>query len=987
MVILRKWWGKGLIAAALGLVVLAALAPTLIGNSPLLNVVARSAAADLDGQVTIGSASLGWFSPVVLENVVVADPEGRQLLSVAQVESSRTLLDLLRDTADLGKFRVSGLLLAVHCTEQQSNLETVLAKLLAPKDGAPAKARPAVELELVQGQVTIDDAPTKQHWRLDGLNATLALPADPTAPVRLVVEGRLGERPVKADLTAELGDVMKGTLTVQADAVPLALVGAVVRRFDPSAQLSGTLAARIAASWDGNATDKLTVDGLVSARQVALSSRLLGKDRLALQSVEMPCQLRVRGRELHFAKVQLTSELAQAALTGKVTLTDDLLSSLAAPGWQMTGSVDLGKLAAALPNTLALDGDGRITAGQLALTAASAPTERGVAWNASVRSLGLSAIQQGQPVSLPGPVTVQIAGHQDAGGPAVLDRMHCDAGFLALDAEGPLERLAVTGRADLARLTHAVPLPGVRLAGKLELATLLRLTPDALQADAIRVLVRDFQAQAPGLAVNEPALELTTALHGSLHTATVLLTETRLRCAAVTVAVPRLALVPAVGLQDLSVRGAVEGDLGRLQRWLAAPAPAVQGSLKGAFGVQNAADGLRWDVDLQGQQVVVGPLTAPTWREPVVKLVGRGAVRPKQDQLTVADARLQADAVTLTLQGDVSRLSSTCELALSGQLQYDLAKLAPQMRACLGLDVKVAGKGSRPCSLSGPLAAVSAKMPADPLARLQGGAGLGWDAAEAYGCLVGPGEVQAQLGGGWVRCQPIQSTLNQGKLTLQPALRLTPGPMELQLPAGRILERAQITPAMCASMLGLALPALSNVAEVEGQVSADLDASRAPLDDWTRADASGRLTLQGVRLGSSPLIRELGVLLRSPAIGCQIRDSVVPVALKDGRIHHRDLQLVFSEMTIRTQGSVGLDGSLALTAELPMPPKWVGADRLGTALAQQTIQIPIGGTLTHPRIDPDELRKLSARVLRDTAKESLRREVQDGFRRLLPGQK
>jgi len=982
--ILRTWWGRGLVAAALGLTLLIALTPTLVSSTPLLNWLARTAAADLDGQVEIGSASLGWFSPVVLENVAVTDPAGRPLLTIARVESSKSLAGFLRDRADLGHFRCTGLVLDVHCTAQQTNLETVLARLLqGEENGAPA-ARPALALELVQGQVTIADDVSQQQWQLDDLNVTLVLPADEAAPTRLDVAGRIGARPLSASLTAELGAVCKGTLQANGDAVPLALVGALLRRLEPTAQLSGSLTARLTAAWDSSASDRLTVDGLVAVSDLALASRWLGPDRLALRQLEVPCQLRVRGQELHLDRVQLTSDLAQGSLSGTVTLTDDWLTSLTAPGWRLAGTVDLGRLAAVLPGTLALDGGGRITAGQIALTAASEPTAAGVAWTASVRSTGLSALQQGLPVNLPGPVTLQVAARQDRGGPAVLDKLHCDAGFLVLEADGPLERLAVSGRADLARLAQFAPVNGVRLAGKVELVTLLRLSPAALQADAVRIVVRDFQGQLPGLTIAEPSVELTTSLTASRQTASVLLAETRLRCPAVAVTIPRLAFAPALGLTDLTVSGTVDGDLARLQRWMGAFAQPVQGALKGAFTLQHAADGLRWDVDLQGQQVVLGPPANATWREPTVKVAGRGSYQPGKDRLNVQEVRVQGEALTLAVHGEVGRLSTSCDLALSGQLQYDLARLAPQVRTHLGLDVKVAGKGSRPLTLHGPLGTVAVKAPADPLVRLQGRAGFGWDAAEAYGCLVGAGDVQLQLSDGWVRCPPIQTTLNAGRLQLHPAVRLAPGPLELHLPAGRVLERAQITPAMCASMLGLALPILSNVAEVQGLVSADLDSARVPVSDWTTADASGKLTLQGLRLGSSPLIRELGVLLRSPALGCKVRDGAVPVALKDGRMHHRDLRLVFPELTITTQGSVGLDGTLALVADLPVPPKWVGADRVGTALSQQTIRIPIGGTLTNPRIDAEELRKASTRILRDTAREGLRREVQDSFRRLLP---
>ena len=51
-----------------------------------------------------------------------------------------------------------------------------------------------------------------------------------------------------------------------------------------------------------------------------------------------------------------------------------------------------------------------------------------------------------------------------------------------------------------------------------------------------------------------------------------------------------------------------------------------------------------------------------------------------------------------------------------------------------------------------------------------------------------------------------------------------------------------------------------------------------------------------------------------------------------GRIYHEGLELRFSDLTIRTSGSVGVDQSLALLAEMPVPPKWVASMPVAASL-------------------------------------------------------
>jgi len=102
-----------------------------------------------------------------------------------------------------------------------------------------------------------------------------------------------------------------------------------------------------------------------------------------------------------------------------------------------------------------------------------------------------------------------------------------------------------------------------------------------------------------------------------------------------------------------------------------------------------------------------------------------------------------------------------------------------------------------------------------------------------------------------------------------------------------------------------------------------------------------------------------------------------------GRVYHKDLELVFPDMTIRTHGSVGFDRSLSILAEMPVPPKWIGTNTLGTALEGQKIQLPIGGTLDQPMIDRRELDKLAAQFIQNAAGKVLQQELGKQLDRLL----
>ena len=85
---------------------------------------------------------------------------------------------------------------------------------------------------------------------------------------------------------------------------------------------------------------------------------------------------------------------------------------------------------------------------------------------------------------------------------------------------------------------------------------------------------------------------------------------------------------------------------------------------------------------------------------------------------------------------------------------------------------------------------------------------------------------------------------------------------------------------------------------------------------------------------------------------------------------------MFPDLTIRTHGSVGLDHTLLLMAEMPIPPKWVaGNPQMASALRNQTVSLPINGTLERPQIDQRALEQLSRQFLQKAAGNVIKDEV------------
>jgi hypothetical protein len=249
----------------------------------------------------------------------------------------------------------------------------------------------------------------------------------------------------------------------------------------------------------------------------------------------------------------------------------------------------------------------------------------------------------------------------------------------------------------------------------------------------------------------------------------------------------------------------------------------------------------------------------------------------------------------------------------------------------------------------------------------------------------GPAEVKARLGSGQIQFQPIQTTMNTGKFSIHPTIRLDPGPAEFWLAKGQLLDKARLTPEISQGTLEYAIPVLAGVAQADGQFSVFLEGGKIPLEDVKKSQIAGQIQIHNATLSANPLIKELSSLMvKYPPNLTIASNSVVPFQVVNGRVYHRDLEIIFPDLKVKTSGSVGFDGSLALLAETPIPPKWIGSGRLSQTLAKQMLKLPIGGTLHQPRLDEAALRAASAQVARDLAGNILQQELENNLKKLFP---
>lgn len=605
-------------------------------------------------------------------------------------------------------------------------------------------------------------------------------------------------------------------------------------------------------------------------------------------------------------------------------------------------------------------------------------------------------------------------------------------GPVALTAAAPTWPVSVLANGSLARwLVRARPWfdPGSwQMDGQSELAVDANVSATAVDVAAAKLIVLNLRAVGGGLSINEPKLEV--AGDGRWNGATSEVGSKSLQIVTSTVAVAAQDLrarIGGEGAPQLSGAAAFRADLARLAAWQvatnSAPGYRPQGMLTGNLQFAQQADRTTGELSANGQNLSLvasrgvpapgserggGPPGSPTsdyqtiWQEPQLSVRGVVAYEASVDRMTLQQFEVQSNTLQATIGGKIEKLTAAADVNLTGTANYDLAQLTPLLRPYLGDGIQFTGREAARFQVAGAIGKNSdvrfqnvgfASQSAVHWSRqVRARFEAPWASANVYGLPVGGGKIGAELVDGAVRFDPLAIAVAEGQLTATPLVRLDPEPMELTLPQGPVLSNVNISPEVSEAMLKYVAPVLAGATQSEGKFSLQLEGARVPFGDPKRADVAGKLAVHSVRVVPGPLAKEwIGIAQqieaiakrRDPAALAQrptmtllsIHDQQVNFRLVDGRVHHQNMEFQIDDVRLRSEGSVGLDETLSLVLHVPIQDKWIEGERLLAGLKGQSLTIPVGGTLTRPRMDQSAVAGLSQQLLQGAAQQAVGNEL------------
>jgi hypothetical protein len=538
-------------------------APAVVAKTGLRNTIARKALADVRGSVEVGGASLGWLSPVELRDVTIKDQSGRAVVTVPKITSQKSLLDLARNRAEPGECVLENPTVAVVCEKNTTNLEAAFAEYLKD-DTPPAPTRTPVTVRVTGGTLTLTDAETSKTTSVEGITATVTIPASRAESVT-------------AQLTAATGAISADASFGEASSVKLSSAGLaletfapLLKRADPALTLAGSLTSDLRIAWG---KDTLAVAGRTGVKQLVLAAPALNGDTLRLNSAELPLDVELAGRVVRVRKFDLTCDAGTLSAAGSFDPDEPVEKLLARPGLVLGANVELAKLAAKLPKLLRLKDGLELREGKVELSLASRADGAGTVWDGKLHASAIKATRAGKAVNWDEPLHVEFAGRYASGQLPTFDKLVCTSDFVAVNARTTPETVQAAANVYLhrlgQRLAEFIDLGGVALDGEASAQLVGRREKDGTFAASGVVELKNFAfALAEGKGLREPALKLELAATGKaptnapieLKTASVLLSAGGDEL--------RVALLEPVSDLEKLASGAVELRLGGdVARW------------------------------------------------------------------------------------------------------------------------------------------------------------------------------------------------------------------------------------------------------------------------------------------------------------------------------------------------------------------------------------------------------------------------------------
>jgi hypothetical protein len=443
----------GIVLAAL--VLLAALAPTILSMGVFRGTILAQAGSALPAHLAADGLSLSWFGSQEVRGLSVDTADGSPVARADRVALQQGVFALLLDRSRIGAVTIEGA--EVWPSGIAKLREAIAARQKAAPPKPPGKP-PSLPAAVHLANVTVHSGKTdltlvKADFHADEAADTDHLEAAWEATAS--AERGQGTLDLRVKNLRTNWDALDISGSLDLGQLPVAMACALAA--DLGAEVSGTGALSGKMEFHRDAAGGLSANVSCTGNRVVITGKALNNDRLTLEALLLEANVAYGGNKLTVTKFDLESPLANAHARGDLTLAS-------ARGEPPTGNlsaglgVSLAPLAAMLPNTLGLQKDIKIESGQLAATFQVSSDEKTASLRLAADVKDLRGRRDGKAVALP---QVRVEADADRERPAP-----------AAAGAPPPDALAILRAVRVNKLQVSAPFGSIQAAGRLEAFTL-----------------------------------------------------------------------------------------------------------------------------------------------------------------------------------------------------------------------------------------------------------------------------------------------------------------------------------------------------------------------------------------------------------------------------------------------------------------------------------------------------------------------------------
>ena len=568
----------------------------------------------------------------------------------------------------------------------------------------------------------------------------------------------------------------------------------------------------------------------------------------------------------------------------------------------------------------------------------------------------------------------------------------------------------------LRHVQNFVDLGPINASGATNITCLTTLSGNLLDVSNLKYELQNVALDGFSLVIQEPQINGDAHLTYDLNTGVIDLKSMALSSRALSASGQNVQIIVADNIQvngDIAFRA----DVNRTADWIQLSPTDDSifwfGDAQGTLRLASDPQGIGANIDMKIANLTAGQKNAATpggqggfqtvssssrmatlWTEKSVDVRGGAKLANDFDSVFFQAMQVQADSISVNVNGSLSALSGSMVADLNGVWNPRWELINTLLDVYTGRTVQLQGQGQQPLLVRGPLFPTSQQTAATSAfisPALQASTRVAWSAGSVLQMPIGGTQVDVIVDQGIAAVQTGEIAFAGGKVQLSPQIDLRSDQPVLYLDKKRIVDNIALTPETARTMLKYINPLAADATSAQGQFSIDSDGIRVPLMDPMQMEANAIITLHNVVVGAGPMAeqligsaKQLQTLLRPGKVNerdyntwLKMSEQSVPVNVRNGRVYHDGIKFSHDDILVRTKGSVGLDQTLDMVAEIPIADDWLGGNEYLSGLQGQSISIPITGTVSKPVLDRSAIQNFSRQIAQKAASSAINKAVQE----------